>query len=198
MDDVFETDEVLAAASPGFQRVLRETTPAKRRLLPEGYQFVVDTREQRPWDLEPAVRKGLPTGDYSITGLEEMFCIERKSLPDLLGVIGSGRARFERELERMGSYHKAFLVIECPWERLVKGDYRSADWSRQIKMNPSSVVGSLFAWMSRFNVMVHCAAHRGAAEDWARGLMVKVATDHAKGRWPWTGESGSGKSMSGR
>ena len=37
-------------------------------------------------------RGGLYTGDYSIKGLERFVAIERKSLDDLMGCLGFGRA----------------------------------------------------------------------------------------------------------
>ena len=43
-------------------------------------KIIVDTREQQPWSFdfnEIAVAK-LDTGDYSVAGLEEVLCIERK------------------------------------------------------------------------------------------------------------------------
>ena len=43
-------------------------------------KIIVDTREQQPWSFdfnEIAVAK-LDTGDYSVAGLEEILCIERK------------------------------------------------------------------------------------------------------------------------
>lgn len=197
MADPFETDPIIAAADPELQAILKSNSrPSHGVLLPEGYQFVIDTREQRPWNLEPAVRKGLQTGDYSVTGLEDLLCVERKSLPDLLGVMSSGRSRFERELARMAEFERAFLVVEASWETLARGNYHVGG-SRFINMHPNSVMGSIYAWISRFNVRTHFAADRLAAEEWVRGLMVKVATDHSRGRWPWKEESCSKGSTSG-
>ena len=64
---------------------------------------IVDTREQRPLDLSPlqVVRGTLATGDYSVVGLESVVAVERKSLDDLLGCIGTDRARFDREVQRL-------------------------------------------------------------------------------------------------
>lgn len=64
--------------------------------------IVVDTREQTPYEFAtmvcdkadgggplyvPTLRAGLPTGDYSLAGYEDMVAVERKSLADLFGTL---------------------------------------------------------------------------------------------------------------
>jgi ERCC4-type nuclease len=51
--------------------------------------LVVDSREQEPLTFSRlhSVRGTLQTGDYSIRGLEELFSIERKSIPDLVAML---------------------------------------------------------------------------------------------------------------
>ena len=75
--------------------------------------IITDSREQTPLIFTnfPTVTAGLPTGDYSIAGLEDDFCIERKSLSDLYGSLTSGRDRFMRELQRMRAYQFRRLLI---------------------------------------------------------------------------------------
>ena len=63
--------------------------------------IVVDTREQKPYRFTRCQVKTLPTGDYSLVGLEDCIAIERKSAADLAGSLGAGRTRFRRELERL-------------------------------------------------------------------------------------------------
>ena len=80
---------------------MRNALPSK--LDPSQVVCIVDTREQLPLNLDPLRTEPatLPTGDYSLKGLEHHVCIERKSLDDLLGCVGRDRERFERELHRM-------------------------------------------------------------------------------------------------
>ena len=54
----------------------------------EPVTIIVDLRERRPYRFHGAITKALSTGDYSILGLENCIALERKSLPDLLSVIG--------------------------------------------------------------------------------------------------------------
>ena len=72
----------------------------------EPFTVVVDSREQNPLDFGswPTITKALPTGDYSVAGIETLIAIERKSLSDLVGSFTGGRDRFEREMLRMKSY----------------------------------------------------------------------------------------------
>ena len=83
--------------------------------IPDGFKLVVDTREQtplfltyRPW----IIYKKLDQGDYSVLGFEDKIAIERKSISDLLSVIGKNRERFEREIARLKNYWWKGLLIE--------------------------------------------------------------------------------------
>jgi DNA excision repair protein ERCC-4 len=109
--------------------------------------FVVDSREQKPYRLEPAIIQALPTGDYSIAGLEDQVAIERKSLDDLVQSLSRERDRFTRELERGASMPYFALVIEGTLEDLAAGRYQS-------KMSVKSAVQSVFALSIRFRLPV--------------------------------------------
>lgn len=114
------------------------------KLKPEKLFVLVDTRERTPWKMDPmpVMRATLATGDYSLQALPDDVAIERKSIPDLVGCITSGRDRFERELERLKAYPLRAVIIEGTWSDLELGNYRS-------KLNPNSAVGSVCAWMAR-------------------------------------------------
>ncbi len=127
------------------------------RLKPEHVVAVVDTREQRPWNLAPlrSVTDTLATGDYTIRGLEHVVCIERKSLADLLSCVGRERARFDREVQRLLAYPTRALVVESTWKEIEVGEWRN-------QVHPSAVIGSLLGWIGR-------------------GLPVIMAGDHCRG-----------------
>jgi ERCC4-type nuclease len=80
------------------------------------FEVIVDTREQYPFHFSSSkisgtVSKKLDTGDYSITGLEDILCIERKaSVVEFYNNIT--QKRFWAELERMKAYKYRFLVFE--------------------------------------------------------------------------------------
>ena len=135
--------------------------PRKRRvkLTPDDVLAVVDTREQRPLELPlRTISATLPTGDYSVSGFEDLICVERKSLPDLIGCMTSGRKRFERELQRMKAYPSRCVVVESTWQALINGDYRS-------RIKPDAATHSVVSWISSFAVPFLFVGNRIAAAD---------------------------------
>jgi len=110
--------------------------------------IIVDNREQTPWIFPPEqiVKAGtLQTGDYSIEGLTDLICVERKSVQDLVGCIGKGRERFERELHRMRGYRFACVIVEGSLRKLSGGNWRG-------KITPTQLLGSVASWRIRYNV----------------------------------------------
>lgn len=118
-----------------------------------GFTIVVDTREHLPYVFDGAVVKTLPTGDYSVLGLEDRVAIERKSKPDAYASLGRGRARFRREVERLAELDYAAIVVEDT----VPGFLRRPPHTR---MNPRAAVASLLAWSVRYRVPVIFAGDR--------------------------------------
>ena len=118
-----------------------------------GFTIIIDTREQRPYDFPGAETRTLPTGDYSIVGLEERVTIERKSKADAYGSLGKGRARFRREWERLAEFDYAAIVIEDTVQGFLCRP-------RHSKMSPKSAMGTLLAWSVRYRVPVFFAGDR--------------------------------------
>jgi ERCC4-type nuclease len=133
------------------------------------FTVVIDTREQHPFSFDSITgdrgrvvevvtcRAGLKTGDYSIQGIEDLVAIERKSKTDLYGTVGRGRARFEREIERLATLDAAAVVIECDLASLLRAPERS-------RVSPSSVLNSLIAWSVRHRIPVWPCPGRRFAE----------------------------------
>jgi DNA excision repair protein ERCC-4 len=125
--------------------------------------IIVDTREQCPlpltgiaWEIDT-----LPVGDYGLRGFSDWtnpaFIVERKSLPDLVGSLTSGRERFMREIEKMRMFRFKALLIEAPREHVERHVYTSA-------ATPQSILASLDAIAVRCNVHVFwCGDPHGAA-----------------------------------
>lgn len=114
------------------------------KLQPENLIALVDSREQRPWNLAPLRMESatLATGDYTLKGLERIVSIERKSLDDLVNCVGRDRKRFERCVERMLAYPCRALIIESSWQVIELGR-----WPNRVKS--SQVLGSLLSWQAR-------------------------------------------------
>lgn len=119
-----------------------------------------------------SVSKSLQTGDYSLVGLESHIAIERKSLDDLLGSLGTGRDRFERELERMRGLPCRYVIVEASWGDIEMGSYRS-------KMHPNAVMGSICAWMAR-GIPFLFAGRADRAGKIACRIMYRYAVDRAR------------------
>jgi len=122
---------------------------------------LIDTREQLPLLVDKPGTPDFPgmeiefaalrTGDYSIKGMESpdkphSICLERKSLADLFNSTGRGRARFEKEYQRMSQFDHAELVVE--------GDLRAVFQNPppMSEMLPRSVYRSILAWSQRYGV----------------------------------------------
>jgi hypothetical protein len=101
-------------------------------------EILVDTREQTPWLFDELgaeiTRQALPVGDYCLPGDEYRFVIERKSPKDFIGTIGSGWARFQRELARARSL---VVIVEAPLDvffyRLDSGQLVAPDGESQLQ-----------------------------------------------------------------
>lgn len=129
-------------------------------------RILVDTREQTPLVFtqlisEPAT---LTTADYSYSGGEHVFGVERKSVADLVGCCtGLDRARFERELLRLRSFRFKRLLVVGRQEDIEAGRYHS-------RIAPGSVLGTVAMIEHRYEVpVVFCDTPEDAArlvESW--------------------------------
>ena len=82
-------------------------------MTPPAPTVLVDTREQQPLEFMrlPSRRATLATGDYSVEGYEAVFCVERKSVPDLVHSVTGARDRFLREIQRMDGFLFRRIVV---------------------------------------------------------------------------------------
>jgi ERCC4-type nuclease len=129
--------------------------------------IVVDSREQQPLSFSrlQAIRGMLLTGDYSVSGLQDLFAVERKWIDDLVGCcIGESRARFERELHRLRGFRFNRLLIIGSERQIIEGQYHSS-------IAPKAVLGTLGAFEIRYDLpLVFCETPEVASrliERWA-------------------------------
>lgn len=94
---------------------------------PPSYVVVKDTREQDGYyfsefnTCKGMVERKLDTGDYTIDGLENKICIERKGCIEELAVnLGQKKHAFLDEIQRMKEFDHKFLVLEFHLEDLLK------------------------------------------------------------------------------
>ena len=127
---------------------------------------IVDSREQTPLPFAhfPTERATLATGDYSVKGFEREFCVERKTVEDLVQSLTHERDRFSRELQRMRAFDFRRLLIVGTLSDIEAHRYRS-------QANPKSVIASVTAFEIRYQLPVcYCPTPEAAAvqiERWA-------------------------------
>jgi ERCC4-type nuclease len=112
--------------------------------------IVCDTREQEPLPIVrlPVILGTLYTGDYSLAGLQSVFAVERKSIPDLVACCAaSNRERFENELHRLRGFRFRRLLVIGTRQDIEAGAYRSS-------IRPAAVLGTLYAFECRYDCAV--------------------------------------------
>lgn len=113
-------------------------------------RIIVDTREQAPLVFTRLASEvsTLNTADYSYSGAEHLFGVERKSIDDLVGCcVGVDRARFERELTRLRGFRFKRLLVVGTARAIEEHQYRS-------RIEPASVIGTLAMIEHRYEVPV--------------------------------------------
>jgi len=113
--------------------------------------LTVDTREQKPYlNIFERIKqeysvKTLRVGDYSISGYENDFSVERKTLDDFIASITQNRKRFENELKRAKSMQFFAVIIEGSFYDIKNRNYYS-------KIEPAVVLATLFGWSVKYNI----------------------------------------------
>ncbi len=156
-------------------------------LKPEAITAIIDNREQLPLDLSPLQTAWgtLAAGDYSVSGLEHLVAVERKSLSDLISCVGCERPRFDREVQRLLAYPVRALVVEATWPQIEAGNWRS-------NVTANAAVGSLLGWISSGLPIILAGDH-----DRAGRFVAKILYTAARRRWrdarAWRRESWKSK-----
>jgi hypothetical protein len=132
------------------------TARAEGRVL----EILVDTHEQYPWTFSKQqatiARRALPAGDYAVTlngGI--VAAVERKSLPDLVATLTSGKLKFL--LADLAAVPRAALVVEDRWSQVFKLD----------RVRPAVVAAGLAECQVRFPMVpiLFCET-RPLAQEW--------------------------------
>lgn len=130
------------------------------------FTVIVDTREQAAFEFRDidnlkrygggrliirTQRKGLPTGDYSILGMENRISIERKEMGDFFHCCGGDRERFAGpggQLDRLNQMECGIMMVEASMDMIMRGH-------RESQLDPESVRGSVIAWQQDYYPNVH-------------------------------------------
>jgi len=142
------------------------------------FTIIIDTREQQPWSFDNYVtaNKKLDTGDYSIEGLENIVCIERKkSVSEFANNITE--SRFKDVKERLGQLKHSFLLLEFDLEDVliypVGSSVPKKMWDK-IKISPAFIIKHLLELQIYHNIKVIFCGDSENAETMATHILKKV------------------------
>ena len=139
--------------------------------------ILIDDREKQPFEF-PGVETEtarLETGDYTVKGFEDSFAVERKSLNDLATSVGSGRERFEAEIQRAQDMNEFTVIIEGTYQEAQNGAYYS-------NIHPNAVTGTTEKWPLKYGILNFewCGTPNAASQEALRLLdrwYLKEASD---------------------
>lgn len=83
--------------------------------------YIIDTRENHPYEIIGAKEKTLKTGDYSVEGYEDRIAVERKAFSDLYNCLTTDTERFEKQLQRLSKFDHSYLIIDSTVSGLLLG-----------------------------------------------------------------------------
>lgn len=147
--------------------------------------FVVDSREQTPWEIAAPTaadfddggcyEDALEAGDYTceLNGERQSVVIERKGMPDWFMCVGRERDRFVEELGRLREYEAAHVIIEATFEQIAAGFERS-------RVTGEMAAKSAAHWETIYGIHFHFIGRR-AAPRYARWLMEEFCKHRASG-----------------
>lgn len=130
-------------------------------------KIVVDTREQKPlWN--NCESKKLDFGDYSLEGHEDLFSIERKSLPDLLQTLTSSHKRFKAEMLRASKARYFAIVVDGTYTAMETKDYPNA-WRSKVRGHVVTAIANTIH--IKYGIPIFWCANRNESKRLIRGLM---------------------------
>ena len=132
--------------------------------------IIRDTREKEGiWEFADAeiIERKLDSGDYSLSGLEEVVCIERKkSTSEIANNLGKDINRFTRELERMKSFPFAYIICEFTLQDVLsfpKGTNIKPSLLKDVRINGKYLVKLLSSFKEKYGIEVIYAGNRDNA-----------------------------------
>lgn len=145
------------------------------------YTVIRDTQEKKGWVFPQSeyckgvVDLKLPTGDYTLVGLEKILCIERKgAIAEFAQNITS--VRFHKELERMRLFKYAYLLLEFTMEDLLKfpvGAAIPAYIKRKIKVRGPFILLKYIEYTHEYpNMHIILCGNKG--QEVARSIFKRV------------------------
>ena len=142
------------------------------------FNIIIDTREQQAWEFprHSTANKKLDTGDYSLGGLEDILCIERKkSVSEIASNITE--KRFEDVLERMTKYKYTYMIFEFSLTDVLmypQGSEIPRHKWKYIRISPNFILKKLSEYMVNYTIKIIFGDSPKNAEKIAMALMRRV------------------------
>lgn len=128
-------------------------------------------QKNRPLEIHAEIVT-LKTGDYTIVGMENLVCVERKSFSDLYSTLSDRRELFEEEHRRMADMTFACVMIEADWEMIL---YSPPD-GRQLL--PKTVLRTAISWQIRYGIPWFTMGSKRLAEVTTFRILEKFWKEH--------------------
>lgn len=151
------------------------------------FEIKSDTREQRPWIFPPTkeckgtIKATLKSGDYTLTGLEKIFVVERKASTSEISQ-NFCQDRFESELIRLEEFEKPFLICCFTLADLFSFPSNSGIPSKlwyKIRITPQFLVKRLTELQSKYKTQFIFAGEH--AQSYVYSLFKQMAKEYLDG-----------------
>ena len=127
------------------------------------------------------VRK-LDTGDYTLVGLEDKICIERKGCVEEVAInFGKKKKQFLAEIERMQEFPHRFILLEFTLEDLLKfpQDTRIPNKS-SVKITGKYILRTLMEFQVNDDVHVVFCGDKHNAFLYANSLFKRINSKYER------------------
>lgn len=141
---------------------------AKSKKEPQkSYIVIKDTRETEGYTFSKnekyrcmgMVNTKLDTGDYTLRGLEDRLCIERKASVEEMAInLGKERGRFMREIERMKPFEHKIILMEFTLQQMLDFPNHAGSRVPHIKRNDVRMTGA-FMLKSMLEIQIEHGVH---------------------------------------
>jgi len=144
--------------------------------------IIIDSREQTPFSfasfeyIDNIIVRKLDTGDYSIDGMEDLLCIERKMTVAELAMCLT-KPRFFNELDRMTNYKYRYLLCEFDYYHIdVYPENSDIPLSKRknIRIKGPFIRSKIIEMTLKYGINVILCGNHSYAEDIAATIMKKV------------------------
>ena len=150
------------------------------------YKVIKDTREKNGWFFSPNPREKclgmevatLKTGDYTLEGYEDVFCIERKaSVSEIALNLGKKKGPFEREMERMREFDHSFMLFEFNMNDLLifpEGSYIPQRARSKVKITGSYLLKCLMEFQFTYDTKILFCGNKANAVTVPTSIFKRV------------------------